>query len=144
MPDGRYDSSLTRVQPFLQALFARDPSGRSWLPALAGATRNGHARFGELLAEPGYLQTQLAVRGVSGRLGCFEFPTGPPRELLTWFIDHPDQLVWPAHAELSVETVKLRRALLNDDPPGSQARAQDRARDLVPHPAAVLPRMVEV
>ena len=32
---------------------------------------------------------------------------------------------------MSAETRLLRRALLDDDPPGSQARAQDRARDLL-------------
>jgi hypothetical protein len=140
MPDGRHDSSLTRVQPFFEALFARDPSGRSWLPALLGATENGPARLGELVEAPGYLETPLAVRGVGGRLACFDYPTGPPRDLLRWFIDHPDELTWPPGAELSAETIRLRRALLRDDPPGSRHRAQQRARELVAGSAPLTPR----
>jgi hypothetical protein len=131
MAGGTRDSSLTRVQPFFGALLARDASGRSWLSALLEATPAGRRRLGTVLEDPGSLFTTLAVPAVSGRLGCFEYPAAPPRELLAWFVDHPDQLEWPAHAQLSPETVRLRRALLCDDPPGSQPRAQERARELM-------------
>jgi hypothetical protein len=131
MAGGRYDSSLTRVQPFFERLLRRDPSGRSWLPALLAATPHGRSRLGSLVEQPGWLIIPLALPAASGRLTCFEYPAIPPRELLAWFIDHPQELVWPPDAELSAETVRLRRALLLDDPPGSQARAQDRARDLL-------------
>jgi len=56
----------------------------------------------------------------------------PARELQLWYVEHPGALEWPADAELSPETTRLRRALIQDDPPGSRARAQERARELVP------------
>jgi hypothetical protein len=128
---GAYDNSLTRVQLFFGALFSRDPSGRNWLPALLAATPNGRSVLGELVDAPGSLLSSLSVRGAGGRLACFEYPAAPPRELLEWFIEHPGELVWPPGAELSPETVRLRRALLCDDPPGARARAQARARELL-------------
>lgn len=117
------------IEPFFDALFAKDPSGRMWLPALLAATPRGRASLGELVDEPGALEIALAVHGVNGRRATFDYLVPPPRELLRWFIDHPDALEWPAQAELSPETAILRRALLNDDPPGSRARAQDRAHE---------------
>jgi hypothetical protein len=131
MADCRHDSSLTRVQPFFETLFGRDASGRSWLPALLQAAPCGSERIGELVDAPGWLVTPLAVRAASGRLACFEYFAMAPRELLRWFIDHPDRIRWPAQSRLSAEAVRLRRALLLDDPPGSRARAQDRAREQV-------------
>ncbi len=124
-------SSSPLLQPFFEALLARDASGRSWLPALLRATPHGPSRLGDLLESPGTLQTPLAVRGVSGRLACFEYPAAPSRELLRWLIDHPDRLTWPPVAELSREASRLRRALLYDDPPGAQTRAGERARELL-------------
>lgn len=120
-----------RVQTFFDALFGRDPSGRRWLPALLAAAPHAEERLGELAEVPGWLDTALAVRGASGRRACFEHPGPVPRELLRWFIDHPERLTWPEQAEQSEPTARLRRALLCDDPPGSQARAQDRARELL-------------
>jgi hypothetical protein len=82
----------------------------------------------------------VAARTLTGRLGCFEHPVAPPRELLRWFIDHPDQLRWPPGTEYSKETTTLRRALLYDDPPGSQAKAQARARELLAEPSTPSPK----
>ncbi len=131
MDAGRTDSSPTRAQTFFTALLRRDASGRTWLPELLAATPNGNESLGELVERPGYLATPLAVPTVSGLLGAFDYPVAPPRELLAWFIDHPERLTWPEREVLSPETVRLRRALLLDDPPGSQARAQSRARELL-------------
>jgi hypothetical protein len=119
------------LEPFFERLLARDPSGSTWLPQLLAAAPNGRERLGELVDQPGWLVTPMAVRTASGRLGCFEYPAIPARELLAWYIDHPDQLVWPADAELPRLTARLRRALLCDDPPGSQAKAQERAHELL-------------
>ena len=90
---------------------------------------------------PGWLQTQLAVRGASGRLACFEYPTAAPKRLLAWYIDHPDRLVWPpdAEASLSAQTVRLRRVLIDDDPPSARARAQERAHDLLARSSGLTP-----
>jgi hypothetical protein len=131
----------TPLEAFFTTLFTRDAAGGSWLSALLAATPYGAQRLGEYVQSPGWLQTQLAVRTASGRLGCFEYPAVAPRRLLRWFIDHPDQLVWPADAAAgaSAETTLLRRALIDDDPPGAQARAQDRARDLLPRSSGLTP-----
>lgn len=132
------DSLLTRVLPFFGALFKRDAAGGSWLSKLLSATPYGVARLGELADHPGWLQTQLAVRTANGRLGCFEYPAAPSRDLVAWFVNHPQELVWPeGGSDGSAETVRLRRALIYDDPPGSQRRAQQRARDLMPKRSAL-------
>ncbi len=131
MQAGRTDSPPTRAQSFFTTLLRRDASVRTWLPQLLAATPNGSASLGELAERPGYLATLLAVETVSGLLGALEYPVAPPRELLEWFIDHPNRLTWPEREEMSSETLRLRRALLLDDPPGSQARAQQRARELL-------------
>jgi hypothetical protein len=132
MAGGLDDASSTRIEPFFEALLSRDASGRSWLPALLQAAPNGRARLGPALQAPGPMLTPLAVRGANGRLGCFEYPATPPRRLLLWYVEHPDRLDWPAGTDMTAEAVRLRRALLEDDPPGSRARAQERARELEP------------
>lgn len=119
-----------RLERVIEALMARDPSGGSWLPALLQAAPD-HARLGELAAAPGWLDIALAARGASGRLACFDHPAVPSRALLRWFIDHPEALRWPEGVEQSEATRRLRRALIDDDPPGARARAQDRARELL-------------
>lgn len=124
-------AGFRRAQPFFEALFARDASGGSWLPALLRATPYGTDRLGELVDSPGWLVTPLAVRGASGRLACFDYPANPSRELLRWFIDHPQRLRWADTGGISPEGVRLRRALILDEPPGAQPRAQDRARELL-------------
>jgi hypothetical protein len=125
------DVPRTTAQTFFTTLLRRDASGRTWLPELLAATPYGSHSLGELIERPGYLATPLAVCTVSGLLGAFEYPVAPPRELLAWFIDHPDRLSWSEQQPMSPETVRLRRALVLDDPPGSQPRAQHRARELL-------------
>jgi hypothetical protein len=134
------NTSLTIVEPFFTTLFGRDAAGASWLPTLLAATPYAD-RLDELLEAPGWLQTQLAVHGASGRLACFEYPAAAPKRLLAWYIDHPDQLVWPpdADANVSAETVRLRRALIDDDPPGTRSRAQERAHDLLTRSSGLTP-----
>lgn len=125
------------IQTFFTELLTRDAAGGSWLPALLRATPYGESRLGELVDAPGWLQTQLAVRTATGLLGCFRYPAAPPRELLAWFIEHPERLAWPAGAQMSAATARLRRSLLDDDPPGSRLRAQERARELLPKRSAL-------
>jgi hypothetical protein len=133
------DDRTTRVHPFFEALFTRDASGASWLPRLLAAAPYGRSRLGELAEAPGWLVTPLAVRGASGRLACFDYPVNPPRQLLRWFIDHPDRLRWTDADTVSAEAVRLRRALALDDPPGSRSRAQERARELLLARSALAP-----
>jgi hypothetical protein len=134
------NSSKTAVEPFFTTLFRREAAGGSWLPALLAATPFGD-RLDELVQAPGWLQSQLAVPGASGRLACFEYPAAAPKRLLAWYIDHPDRLVWPpdAEANLSAQTVRLRRVLTDDDPPGTRSRAQERAHDLLARSSGLTP-----
>lgn len=130
MAGGKYDSSLTRVQPFFRTLIDRDPSGESWLPKLLAAAPHGDF-LASVSQAPGPLLAPLTSPTPRGRLGCFEYAVHPPRELLAWFIDHPGALVWPEGQAYSAETTRLRRALVHDDPPGSRSDAQAQARELV-------------
>jgi hypothetical protein len=111
---------------------AWDPSGRTWLPGLLAAAPRASEQLGRLAGEPGSISMTLSVRGHSGRLGCFAHPTASPRPLLAWYIDHPEALTRVEDDAAPAETRKLRSVLLDDDPPGSRARAQDRARELLP------------
>jgi hypothetical protein len=120
------------IESLLTPPLRRDPSGRQWLGLLLRAAPRGPERLGEDLVEnPGSLSMSLSVRGISGRLAGFEYPLVAPRELTRWMIEHPDALSWPDGEEMSAETLRLRRALLNDEPPGSRSRAQKRARELL-------------
>ncbi len=131
------DSSPARVERFFDALLARDGAGGSWLGPLLRAAPNGRARLGELADHPGWLEAPVAVFTETGRRGAFEYPAAPPRRLLAWFIDHPESLSRPDAQRASAETLTLRRALLDDDPPGVRARAQERAHDLLRRSAPV-------
>ncbi len=131
MAPGSDEHAMTRVRPFFRALIERDASGRSWLPALIGATPAGRARFGDLVDVPGSLLMTLSVRTPDGSLGLFEHPVAPPRELTEWLIEHPQELTWPSGVTQTSETVRLRRALIYDLPPGSRLKAQQRARELI-------------
>ncbi|MHB8691767.1 MAG: hypothetical protein ACYDHH_11010 [Solirubrobacteraceae bacterium] len=119
------------AQGFFEPLIERDPGGRSWLPELLRAAPYGD-RLGETREQPGFLHPNLTVRGLEGRRPCFEYPVAPPPALLEWFIDHPERLTWREGVSLSSEVELLRRALLLDQPPGARAKAQQRARDLMP------------
>jgi hypothetical protein len=122
----------TPLQALITPLMARDPGGRSWLPRLLKALPASGGRLGELIDDPGYLEVPLAVETEIGLLGCFSYPSAAPRPLLGWYIDHPERLTRSASATAeSAEMRMLRRTLLDDEPPGSRARAQDRARDLL-------------
>lgn len=120
------------AERFFTPLLESDASGRQWLGALLAASPRGVDRFGpEVVEMPGPLSMSLSVRGISGRLGAFEYPQAPSRELLAWWVDHPEQLVWPDGAQMSDQTRRLRQALLMDEPEGSRTRAQERAHELL-------------
>jgi hypothetical protein len=130
-----FEIERTPLHPLVESLFARDAGGRSWLPGLLDASEGGRAHLGWLVDEPGYLEVPLAVRGTTGMLACFSYPAAPTRQLLGWYIDHPEALTRSASTEssppTSAESKLLRRTLLDDDPPGTRERAQDRAHDLL-------------
>lgn len=121
------------AQSFFTPLLERDPSGRGWLSSLLRAAPRGLAHLGaELVEQPGSLSMTLSVRGISGVLGAFEYPLAPVRGLTSWLIEHPEALSWVDEPDASPQSIRLRRALQFDDPPGSRARAQERARELMP------------
>ena len=122
---------MARAEPFFDALLTRDGAGGSWLGPLLRAAPHGRERLGELVDAPGWLEATVAVHTASGRRGSFEYAASPTRRLLAWLIDHPDELVRPADDDSTVETAVLRRALIDDEPPGARARAQDRAHHLL-------------
>jgi hypothetical protein len=124
-------SERSQLEALLDPALRRDPSGRGWLAALLAATPYGIARLGELARDPGSISISLTVPGVSGRLSCFEQLSAPPRELVAWLIDHPDELTHASGTGASPEALRLRGFLLGDDPPGSRARAQERAHELL-------------
>jgi hypothetical protein len=130
MPPGIYNSSLTRVQPFFEQLFDRDATGGSWLPRLFAAAPSAHSALGDIADEPGALiRTLLGPHPSSAApRACFEFEVPPPRRLLQWFIDHPDRIRWPASRTFGEETTRMRRALLEDEPPGREAAQADALR----------------
>lgn len=106
---GKFDSSLTRVQPVFEALYRRDASGETWLRQLLGmASRSSGpepitvpANLGQLVEPP-----------------RFEFPVDPPKSYLRWLIEHPENLSSPREAVWRTwgeRTQKRRRALLDGD-----------------------------
>jgi hypothetical protein len=127
MPPGPYDSSLTRVQPFFQRLFARNLTGRTWLSLLLAATPRGRTVLGDLVDQPGGLLPALVGPHPQrkGPRACFEYDVAPPKSFLRWCVEHPDELRWPPGATFGELTTRMRRALLQDEPPGrEEAKAQ--------------------
>lgn len=107
---GKFDSSLTRVQPAFKALYEMDRSGESWLHQfLEMAARK---RGSEPIEIPPTLGSLLVPP-------CFELLVDPPRPYLRWLIEHPKDLVWPgekAWSKWAQETQEKRRALREEDP----------------------------
>ncbi len=103
---GKYDSSLTRVQPVFNALYSRDRTGESWLsPLLRLGTESGkipdNAKPLHLVGPPVY-----------------ELSAQPPKSFLKWLIENPDQLATPPDKyweELGAKTHEKRRAFLAGD-----------------------------
>ena len=123
--------SSPHIERFFDALLTRDGAGGSWLAGLLGVAPRGRERLGELVDAPGWLEVLVAVHTETGRRGGFEYPSAPTRSLLRWYLDHPDELIWDDAEDASRETIRLRRVLIDDEPPGMRARAQERARDLM-------------
>lgn len=129
---GERDSSLTRVQPVFGAALERDPTGADWLPALLAAA-GGRGSLGALADHPGLLGPVTVEPSPSRKadLACFEVQVLPDRRLLSWCVEHPEQLKPPSASEDPEETERLRRSLICDDPPGSRPDVQRRASECV-------------
>ncbi|MBJ7469833.1 MAG: hypothetical protein JHD16_00955 [Solirubrobacteraceae bacterium] len=121
---GRFDSSLTRVQPFFEAAFQRE----GWLAALLSAVPRARALFGEVADRPGDMLPAFLGAHPTGKAprACFEFGVAPDKRFLRWCACHPERLAWPPGLSYSEQTTRSRRALLYDEPPGRDV-AQDEA-----------------
>jgi hypothetical protein len=130
---GRFDSSLTRVQPFFERAFALDPTA-DCLCALLQAAPRGRAVVGDLVDEAGQILAQLLAKHPDGKASraCFEYPVPPDRRFLRWCAEHPDKLKWPTGVTYAEKTTRMRRALLYDQPPGRKT-AQEQALKSIEH-----------
>ncbi|MCX5746598.1 MAG: hypothetical protein NT062_29325 [Proteobacteria bacterium] len=100
---GRFNSSITRVRPFFQALFRRDPTGESWLGALLAACPNVENLPESVRGNPGKIVDALVLtRRFKDRLQgsidlerAFERRVAPPTAFLRYLIESPASLRWP-------------------------------------------------
>ena len=83
---GKFNSSLTRVQPIFEALYETDPSGGSWVKSLLDiATRNDSLNSAATEINLGHFLKPPQ----------FKFPVDPPKSYLKWLIEHPEELSSP-------------------------------------------------
>jgi hypothetical protein len=112
------------VRPVFEALIERDPTGRTWLPALLELCPRCDRLPARLRVDPGALLPELVaarryrdrVLGDIELLNCFERRVPPTAGFLRWLILNSEQMTWPASAGTSQETLRRRRALCGDDP----------------------------
>jgi len=121
---GLFNSSLTRVRPFFQALLKLDPTGRDWLPRVVGRSTPPV----KLLRA--CLKTRRFDDRVAGQVeleGCFERRLPPPERFLRWLLHHPDRLIWPAEGKqrYSADTQRHRERLLGQHGAVAQHEAQE-------------------
>lgn len=126
-----WNSSLTRVRPFFDQLITRDPTGEHWLSAVVtSASSEDRVAEQPRMLEPLNQELFLGKHHKDNRLGvkvwmrrCFEHPLLPTRELLEFCLRNPERLEWPRKRgrydeDMGDETLKMRKALLRDEPPG--------------------------
>jgi hypothetical protein len=108
---GRYDSSLTRVQPLFDQLRSRDPPGESWINELLALPRFGSGH--EARNRSHRLLSRRA--GTTYAWGEFERALDPPLPPLRWLVRN---LADPEN-ELALDrgrTLQNREALIRRDP----------------------------
>ena len=115
---GSMNSSLTRVQPFFNALLERD----AWLGDFLRCTPRGHLLGLDVVADPGEILSAV-----------FEFPAPPSDAFLRWLIQNPDRMTWPKKAGAEIgfgpETKSLRERLFGRHGAEQQRLAQQEALD---------------
>jgi len=94
---GEKDSSKTRVTPVFNILYARDKTGKSWLPRLLRLPTEGH---------PLRISSKWDFTIQEAKWDKDEKKLDPPISLLSWLIRHPKI---PAHGKLSNDRVKAQR-----------------------------------
>lgn len=126
---GPYNSSLTRVQPF----FELAPQRPDWIEPLLAAAPAGRHVFGDLIDDPGDMDTELLDAHPDPNKaprGMFEFETAPSKRFLRWLVENPDELRWPERQTYSSTTNKWREALIDDKHAGRKA-AQEKALEAI-------------
>ncbi len=96
------NSSVTRVRPVFREVFARDASGRNWLPYVLGLVGSNPAaaamlaNVGEI--PPAVVEPRPFQDNVLGEIqleSCFERPAPAGLRFLRWLVENPDRLTWP-------------------------------------------------
>jgi hypothetical protein len=105
---GEKDSSRTRVAPVFNILYARDKTGKTWLPRLLRLPTGGH---------PIRISSEWDFTIQDAGWGENEKKLDPPISLLSWLIRHPKI---PANGQLSHNSVKAQKR--HDLIEGSDAR----------------------
>lgn len=85
---GRFDSSLTRVQPVFRELLGHDATGTSWLPKLLDLAGGQSPLARRLAQNTGHLLQQPID-------DYFENRIAPPLDFLQWLINNPDKITAP-------------------------------------------------
>ena len=135
---GKHNSSVTRVWPVFDCLFAGDPTGASWLPELLLTGSRAGLADRTIRRDPGDLLPQLARFGLAlpgsvkkavGRAqaarithirNAYERELPPSVAFLRWLLEHPDRLTWPKERDGSdrvfgSKTQDLRKRLLRGE-----------------------------
>jgi hypothetical protein len=133
------NSSITRVRPVFQQLFAKDPTGRSWLRQILTLTPNNTVSQ-RLLGSPGTLLPGLIERRafrdrIQGDIlleRAFESSVPPSGAFLQFLFKNPELLVWPVRAGQPVTfapaTQSRREALVGRAGTIAQRNAHDAAK----------------
>ncbi|MGO9960804.1 MAG: hypothetical protein ACLP50_33310 [Solirubrobacteraceae bacterium] len=134
------NGSLTRVRPFFEQLLHKDPTAGQWLFAVLGSgSPSDRAPLATdlgmldpaLLTGKHHKDNRLRVKVWMPR--CFEHPLYPSSELLEFCLLHPDRLQWPLKhgsrdENMGPDTLKMRKALIFDEPPGRAVAQQQGLR----------------
>lgn len=102
---GRYDSSITRVKPIFDQLYAKDATGQTWLPKLLCLPT-----FGNAVSLPP--ECDFDIQDHAWGDSEQECKLEPPVALLSWLIRHPQKLA-QCKAAYKTPMPEERRELLD-------------------------------
>jgi hypothetical protein len=148
---GEYNSSVTRVWPIFDWLFRSDPTGTRWLTSLLRLGSRAGQVERHIFCDPGPLCPRLArferlvPRSMSVAMGreraarierirnAYEVNVPPSAALLSWLLNHPEQLTWPKatpdrECVFSPATQTNRKFLLAHEPTARTQALEELAR----------------
>ncbi len=103
---GRFDSSLTRVQPVFNELFLQDKTGESWIKPLLELASDSNSKLDDIKLH------NLVDKPI------FELSAHPPKSFLRWLLCNPDKLLRPPEKywkSWGTNTRTKREAFLEND-----------------------------